>query len=153
MRKRSLPEGYPEVLGPSGETLYLLGFQLTKLLMKGGEKFMAKSKKKGINPVMAGAAGAAIGAGIAVAATAAMSNKKTRKTITDTFDAVRERASERMPQLQMDGKQLREGMKMGKIAKVLRGGMAAQQEGTSGKKKIAVKRVKTARKSAAKSAK
>ena len=46
----------------------------------------------GVNPIVAGIAGAAVGAGIAVAATNAMKDEKTRERVKDVFDTVKGKA-------------------------------------------------------------
>lgn len=58
-----------------------------------------KHKTGSVNPVVVGATGAVIGAGIAVAATQALKSEKTRKKIKSTIRAAKDRAMEQMPQM------------------------------------------------------
>ena len=51
------------------------------------------TSKKGINPVLAGLAGAVVGAGVAAAATTVLSNKKTRDAVFHTIDMAREKVA------------------------------------------------------------
>lgn len=46
--------------------------------------------KKGISPIMAGVTGAVMGAGVAVAATQALKDKKTRSKLKQTISAVKD---------------------------------------------------------------
>lgn len=79
----------------------------------------AKNKKnKGkmdINPVIAGATFAAVGAGVAVAANVAMNNKATRKKVDSVVKTVKKQASEYVDIMKADN--LKEGRKaLGKTA-------------------------------------
>ncbi len=62
------------------------------------------------------AAGAVIGAGVAVAATAAMKNEKTRSKIMDAAEKVRSETANRIPQIR---KKIEEGKYMDKAEKKL----------------------------------
>lgn len=50
-------------------------------------------QKKGMNPVLTGLVGAAVGAGVAAAATTLMSNKKARNAVFHTVDMAREKVA------------------------------------------------------------
>lgn len=52
--------------------------------------------KSGVSPVAAGVAGAIVGAGVAVAATAAMKDEKTRERVKKILTKIRNQASEYM---------------------------------------------------------
>jgi hypothetical protein len=68
--------------------------------MKGGDPMsdtkQTQNKKSGVNPVAAGVAGAIVGAGVAVAATAAMKDEKTREQVKKVLHKVKNQASEYM---------------------------------------------------------
>lgn len=68
-------------------------------------------KNKGVNPVAAGAAGAVIGAGIAVAATAALRDEKTRKKLQKTLMNAKDQAIDRIPKLRQHADQLQDSLK------------------------------------------
>lgn len=68
-------------------------------------------KNKGVNPVTAGAAGAVIGAGIAVAATAALRDEKTRKKLQKTLMNAKDQAIERFPNLRKHADQIQDSVK------------------------------------------
>jgi len=61
--------------------------------MNEGKENTSGNVKKGMNPVMAGLAGAVVGAGVAAAATTILSNKKTRDAVFHTVDMARERVA------------------------------------------------------------
>ncbi|MCR4305992.1 MAG: hypothetical protein NUV73_02835 [Candidatus Daviesbacteria bacterium] len=63
--------------------------------------------KKGINPVVAGIAGAAVGAGVAAAATTLLSNKKTRDAVFHTVDMARERVAHTLQAARKGTKRMR----------------------------------------------
>ncbi|MGE5041713.1 MAG: hypothetical protein ACM3IJ_02315 [Candidatus Levyibacteriota bacterium] len=64
-------------------------------------------KKAGVNPVVAGVAGAVVGAGMAVAGTMALKDEKNRKKVRDVATGIAKQASEYMGAMPM-------GMKSGK---------------------------------------
>jgi hypothetical protein len=68
--------------------------------MKGGDPMtdtkQTQNKKAGVSPVAAGVAGAIVGAGVAVAATAAMKDEKTREQVKKVLTKVKDQASEYM---------------------------------------------------------
>ncbi len=75
--------------------------------MNDGEENTSGNVKKGMNPIMAGLAGAAVGAGVAAAATAILSNKKTRDAVFHTVDMAREKVSETLQAAQRRVKKIR----------------------------------------------
>lgn len=87
--------------------------------MKGGDIFMTEKTQKnekhtGFNKVAAAGAGAVIGAGVAVAATAALKNPKTRAKLMDAFETVKDQAMEKIPHMMHDEKQIAEVKKLGR---------------------------------------
>ncbi len=61
---------------------------------------MYKNNKKdryGVNPIAAAGAGAVIGAGVAVAASAALKNPKARKKIISTLESAKKQAVDKIP--------------------------------------------------------
>lgn len=82
------------------------------------------ARKKGINPVVAGTAGAVIGAGVALGATAALRSKKNRGRIKEVLEVVRDRAIDSLPSVtpavRLNLAQVKQGMKRGKVGKGVR---------------------------------
>lgn len=69
--------------------------------------------KKGMNPIMAGLAGAAVGAGVAAAATTILSNKKTRDAVFHTVDMARERVADTLKAAGKKSRQIRKTINLG----------------------------------------
>lgn len=67
---------------------------------------MANNKKSGINPMIAGAAGAVIGAGVAVAATKVMSDEKTREKMAEKASEIKDKVTELRVQAEKKAKAL-----------------------------------------------
>lgn len=85
---------------------------------------MMKDKQeehKGVNPVAAGTAGAVIGAGLAVAATAAFKNEKTRDKMKEVFDNVKDRAMDKMSHMNMPVEADKAKREMKKVSKTVKG--------------------------------
>lgn len=70
-----------------------------------------KKEEHGVNAVAAAGAGAVIGAGIAVAASAALNNPKTRKKIMSAFESVKDSAMEKGAHF-MDSKNVKTAKKV-----------------------------------------
>lgn len=98
------------------------------------------AKHNGINPVVAGTAGAVIGAGIALGASTALKSKKTRARIKDAFEVVLDRAAEgipmRTPAVRLNLAQVKHGMKQGKITKSIKKVKVVKVKKGEGRKNI-----------------
>lgn len=99
-------------------------------------KHEGKEKKSAISGgvAVAAAAGAVIGAGVAVAATAALKNEKTRGKIMDAAEKVRSEAADRIPQIR---KKIEDGKFMDKAEKKLAQVAASKKKSRSSVKKSA----------------
>ena len=60
----------------------------------------SKTSKNKVNPLVAGVAGATVGAGVAVAASVAMNDKKNRQRVEKVIGLVKEQATEYIENLQ-----------------------------------------------------
>ncbi len=72
-----------------------------------------QKKESSLHPIMTAAAGAVVGAGVAVAATTALKNPKTREKIMSTLESVKDKTMDKIPQVMRDEK-MAEVKKLGK---------------------------------------
>lgn len=63
-------------------------------------------KKGGMNPIVTGAAGVVIGAGVAVAASRMMTDKKTRDKVFHTISGIRKQASDSLEKVAEKAREL-----------------------------------------------
>lgn len=76
-----------------------------------------KDKKGGVNPIMAGVTGAVVGAGVAVAASQALKDKKNRDRVKKTLTDVKDQTMEYVQNFRTDSEVKEKTKELKKVAK------------------------------------